>query len=401
MANIAIYDGNANFVAGESTPFGFYDDDLEFQKDAPKVAEYCAKKLGFPMMDVELSSGSFFAAFEEAVTSYGNEVYQALAAQQFTNLQGQSSAEAINTLLIKPSLENTIRTSHQYGMEAGVGGFTTKYTGSIAVNKDQQNYNLNAWASDQGIVGGIEIRKVFYEAPPAIQRFFDPYAGTGTGIQSLMDAFDFGSFSPGINFMLMPISYDLAKIQAIELNDQVRKSAYSFEIVNNQLKLFPIPKDTGSLYFEYYKREEKRYVDDGLHVTASAEAGSKVSGGGSSTSNSGTITNLSNVPTENPIYAEINSTGRQWIFKYTATICKEMLAYVRGKYQTVPVPGSEATLNQADLLSDVRSEKESYITELRELLSQASLNNQLELQAQQTQYLGDALKGVPMGIYIG
>jgi hypothetical protein len=401
MANIAIYDGNANFVAGESTPFGFYDDDLEFQKDAPKVAEYCAKKLGFPMMDVELSSGSFFAAFEEAVTSYGNEVFQAIAAQQFTNLQGQSGAVAINSLLVKPSLENTIRTSQQYGMEAGVGGFTTKYTGSIAVNKDQQNYDLNQWALDQGISGGIEIRKVFYEAPPAIQRFFDPYAGTGTGIQSLMDAFDFGSFSPGINFMLMPISYDIAKIQAIELNDQVRKSAYSFEIVNNQLKLFPIPKDTGSLYFEYFRREDKQFVDDSLNVSAMAVAGSEVDGSGNASTSNGIITNLSNVPTENPIYAEINSTGRQWIFKYTATICKEMLAYVRGKYQTVPVPGSEATLNQADLLADVRSEKESYIVELRELLNQASLNTQLELQAQQTQYLGDALKGVPMGIYIG
>lgn len=401
MANIAIYDGSANFVAGESTPFGFYDDDLEFQKDAPKVAEYCAKKLGYPMMDVELSSGSFFAAFEEAVTSYGNEVFQAIAAQQFTNLQGQSGAVAINSLLVKPSLENTIRTSQQYGMEAGVGGFTTKYTGSIAVNKDQQNYDLNQWALDQGISGGIEIRKVFYEAPPAIQRFFDPYAGTGTGIQSLMDAFDFGSFSPGINFMLMPISYDLAKIQAIELNDQVRKSAYSFEIVNNQLKLFPIPKDTGSLYFEYFRREDKQFVDDSLNVSAMAIAGSEVDGSGNASTNNGLITNLSNVPTENPVYAEINSTGRQWIFKYTATICKEMLAYVRGKYQTVPVPGSEATLNQADLLADVRSEKESYIVELRELLNQASLNTQLELQAQQTQYLGDALKGVPMGIYIG
>ena len=361
MANIAIYDGSANFVAGESTPFGFYDDDLEFQKDAPKVAEYCAKKLGYPMMDVELSSGSFFAAFEEAVTSYGNEVFQAIAAQQFTNLQGQSGAVAINSLLVKPSLENTIRTSQQYGMEAGVGGFTTKYTGSIAVNKDQQNYDLNQWALDQGISGGIEIRKVFYEAPPAIQRFFDPYAGTGTGIQSLMDAFDFGSFSPGINFMLMPISYDLAKIQAIELNDQVRKSAYSFEIVNNQLKLFPIPKDTGSLYFEYFRREDKQFVDDSLNVSAIAIAGSEVDGSGNASTNNGLITNLSNVPTENPVYAEINSTGRQWIFKYTATICKEMLAYVRGKYQTVPVPGSEATLNQADLLADVRSEKESYI----------------------------------------
>ena len=216
-----------------------------------------------------------------------------------------------------------------------------------------------------------------------------------------MDAFDFGSFSPGINFMLMPISYDLAKIQAIELNDQVRKSAYSFEIVNNQLKLFPIPKDTGSLYFEYFRREDKQFVDDSLNVSAMAVAGSEVDGSGNASTNNGLITNLSNVPTENPVYAEINSTGRQWIFKYTATICKEMLAYVRGKYQTVPVPGSEATLNQADLLADVRSEKESYIVELRELLNQASLNTQLELQAQQTQYLGDALKGVPMGIYIG
>ena len=401
MANIAIYDGNANFVAGESTPFGFYDDDLEFQKDAPKVAEYCARKLGFPMMDVELSSGSFFAAFEEAVTSYGNEVFQAIAAQQFTNLQGQSGAVAINSLLVKPSLENMIRTSQQYGMEAEVGGFTTKYTGSIALNKDQQNYDLSQWALDEGIEGGIEVRRVFYEAPPAIQRFFDPYAGTGTGIQSLMDAFDFGSFSPGINFMLMPISFDVAKIQAIEFNDQIRRSAYSFEIVNNQLKIFPIPKETGSLYFEYYKREEKRFVDDSLDIAAKAEAGSRVDGSGNCCGNDGLITNLSNVPTENPVYADINSTGRQWIFKYTATICKEMLAYVRGKYQTVPVPGSEATLNQADLLADVRSEKEAYIVELRELLNQASLNTQLELQAQQTQYLGDALKGVPMGIYIG
>ena len=381
MANIAIYDGNANFVAGESTPFGFYDDDLEFQKDAPKVAEYCAKKLGFPMMDVELSSGSFFAAFEEAVTSYGNEVYQALAAQQFTNLQGQSSAEAINTLLIKPSLENTIRTSHQYGMEAGVGGFTTKYTGSIAVNKDQQNYNLNAWASDQGIVGGIEIRKVFYEAPPAIQRFFDPYAGTGTGIQSLMDAFDFGSFSPGINFMLMPISYDLAKIQAIELNDQVRKSAYSFEIVNNQLKLFPVPREAQNLFFEYYKLEDKQ--------------------GAVNTTDTGLVTNVGEVPYDNPTYSELNSVARQWVYRYTLALTRELLAYVRGKYQTVPVPGAEATLNQADLLADARSEKEALLTNLREMLDQTSREAQLERKSNESRFLKDTLSDVPMTIYVG
>jgi hypothetical protein len=381
MANIAIYDGNATFVAGESTPFGFYDDDLEFQKDAPKVAEYCAKKLGYPMMDVELSSGSFFAAFEEAVTSYGNEIFQAIASQQFTNLQGQSGANAINQLLVRPSLENTIRTSQQYGMEAGVGGFTTKYTGSIAVNKDQQNYDLNQWALDQGISGGIEIRKVFYEAPPAIQRYFDPYAGTGTGIQSLLDAFDFGSFSPGVNFLLMPASYDILKTQAIEFNDQIRKSTFTFELVNNQLKIFPVPVVDSTLIFEYYKLEDKSAINFN--------------------NNSGIITNVAEVPYNNPSYNQINSVGRQWIFKYTLALAKELLAYIRGKYQTVPVPGSEATLNQGDLLTDARAEKEALLTNLREMLNETSRGAQMEAQSQEADFLRSTLSQVPMTIHIG
>ena len=400
MAEIKIWDGSAYF-SSSMTPFGFYDSDTEFQRDAVKVAEYCAKKLGYPMMDVELTSGSFFAAFEEAITSYGNEVYQSLAAQQFGNLAGMSGGSAINTTLIKPSLENMVRTSNQYGMEAGVGGFTTKYTGSLHLTASVQEYDFDAWATQQGITGSIEIRRVFYEAPPAIVRYFDPYAGTGTGVQSLMDAFDFGSYSPGVNFLLMPASYDMLKTQAIEFNDQIRRSAYTFEIVNNKLQIFPIPKKNGKLRFEYYKRQEKTYIDDGLQIDAGASAGTLTGGGGEQMTTSNQITNLANVPTKNPVYAEINSIGRQWIFKYTSTLCKEILAYVRGKYQTVPVPGSEATLNQSDLLADVRSEKQAYVTELRDLLNKASLSSQLELQATQTKYIGDALQGVPMGIFIG
>ena len=400
MADIKIWDGTATFTAG-MTPFGFYDSDTEFQRDAVKVAQYCSRKLGYPMMDVELTSGSFFAAFEEAITSYGNEVYQSLAASQFGNLAGMSGGSAINTTLIKVSLENMIRTSNQYGMEAGVGGFTTMHTGSLSLSQSVQEYDLTQWAVDQGIEGSIEVRKVFYEAPPAIMRYFDPYAGTGTGVQSLMDAFDFGSYSPGVNFLLMPASYDILKTQAIEFNDQIRKSAYSFEIINNKLQVFPIPKKAGKLRFEFYKRQEKTYVDDGLQIDAGASGGTLTGGGGEQMTTNNQITNLANVPTKNPVYKEINSIGRQWIFKYTATLCKEILAYVRGKYQTVPVPGSEATLNQADLLADVRTEKEAYVTELRELLNKASLSSQLELQATQTKFIGDALQGVPMGIYVG
>lgn len=399
MANVNIWNGSCTFTPTDNpTPFGFYDSDTDFQTDAPKVAEFCAKKLGYPMMDVELECGNFFAAFEEAVTAYGAEVYQSIASQNFGSLSGGSSGTAINTTLIRPSLQETIRASQQYGMEAMVGGPTDLHTGSIDLVAGQQNYDLQAAISSSGFDEPAEIRRIFYEAPPAIMRYFDPFAGTGTGVQGLMEAFDFGKFSPGINFMLMPTSFDVLKTQAIEFNDQIRKSHYSFEIHNNKLRIFPIPRKAGKLRFEFYLNSEKRYVDDGLNVSASAESSGGVGG---SSGGSNIITNLSNVPTENPVYAEINSIGRQWIFKYAAAVSKETLAYVRGKYQTVPVPGSEATLNQADLLADARAEKTTLIEDLKQMLQTASLNSQLEMQAAQTKYINDAMAGVPNTIFIG
>ena len=196
-----------------------------------------------------------------------------------------------------------------------------------------------------------------------------------------MDAFDFGSYSPGVNFMLMPASFDVAKIQAIEFNDQIRRSAYSFQIVNNTLTIFPVPKRGSKLRFEYYKVSDKKAASflDGTDL----------------------ITNVGEVPYDNPNYTSINSVGRQWVFRYTLALAKELLAYIRGKYTTVPVPGSEATLNQADLLADARSEKEALITNLREMLDQTSRSSQLERRANETENIGKTLSSVPMTIFIG
>jgi hypothetical protein len=385
MANISIWNGSSTFVAGQ-TPFGFYDSDPEFAAEADKVAKFCAIRLGYPLMDVELNSGSFYACFEEAVTTYGNEVYQAQAVQNYLSLEGGSTSITLNDAVISPSLQNVITISSGYGTEAGVGGTVTKHTGSLVVAPDQQTYDLNEWALSQGIQGRIEIVKVFYEAPPAIMRYFDPYAGTGTGIQSLMDAFDFGSYSPGVNFLLMPISYDIAKVQAIEFNDQVRKSAYSFEIVNNHLKLFPIPKSIGYIRFEYYKVNEKQILDNSENTPGGI---------------GGSISNISNVPYQNPIYGSINSIGHQWIYRYALALAKELLAYVRGKYTTVPIPGSEATLNQQDLLADARAEKLALLENLRTILESTSRVAQLERKSQEAGFLQDTLKQVPMVIFVG
>jgi len=399
MADIPIFDGTTNFVAGESTPFGFYDDDLAFQEDAPKVARYIAEKLGFPVLDVELTERNFYTAFEEAVTAYGKEVIEAIAAETISSqVGGSASGEAVNKTLFKPSLKSVIETSKQYGMEAGVGGDVDMKSALIDLVTNQQEYDLEALIND----GDIEVRKIFYEAPPSILRYFDPYAGTGTGIQSLMDAFDFGSFSPGVNFLLMPASYDLLKVQAIEFNDSIRRSSYSFEINNNKLRIFPVPKNPGKLKVQYYRVADKTYnVNDGVDIDATAESGGSIAGSGGGTSSSGIATNISNVNAQNLVYSEINAIGRQWIYKYAAATAKEMLAYVRGKYQTVPVPGSEVTMNAADLLADARDEKVFLVEDLKATMQTASMTNQLELAATQTKYINDAMQGVPMHIYIG
>ena len=386
MAHISTWDGSSTFTTG-STPFGFYDSDSEFQTDADKVSVFCATRLGYPLMDVELQSGSFYACFEEAVTIYGNEVFQYKIRENYLSLEGANTGSNLNSSLVDPILNRTIQIAKSYGTEAEVGGNLTKYTGSLTLTRNIQEYDLDQWATDNNVTGSngaadIEIRRIFYKAPPAILRYFDPYAGTGTGIQSLMDAFDFGSFSPGVNFLLMPASYDVLKIQAIEFNDQIRRSAYTFELVNNKLKVFPVPVSSGGiLVFEYNKLSEKRDLSPN-------DAG-------------GLITNVGEVPYSNPTYGEINSVGRQWIFRYTLALARELLAYIRGKYTTVPVPGAEATLNQADLLTDARSEKEALITNLREMLDQTSRQSQLERRASETDNLNKVLSGVPYTIYVG
>ena len=380
MANTSIWNGTSSFSSGQ-TPFGFYDSDTNFATDADKVASFCATRLGYPLMDVELQSGSFYACFEEAITTYGNEIFQYKIRENYLNLEGAPTGSPVNNQLIESNINRFVQIAKNYGTEAGVGGNVTKYSGSLDVTGSIQNYDLDLWATDKGIVGGIEIRRVFYEAPPAIQRYFDPYAGTGTGTHSLMDQFGFGNMSPGVNFMLMPASYDILKTQAIEFNDQIRKSTFTFELVNNKLKLFPVPNVDGTLIFEYYKLNDKSAINFN--------------------SASNTITNVAEVPYNNPTYSHINSVGRQWIYKYSLALAKELLAYIRGKYQTVPVPGAEATLNQADLLTDARTEKEALITNLREMLGETSRGAQMEAQSQEADFLRSTLSQVPMTIHVG
>jgi hypothetical protein len=380
--NIPIWTGTSTFSPGE-TPFGFYDYDADFQRDADKVANFCARRLGYPLVDVELQDISFYAAFEEAITTYGNELYAYQIRDNQLDLIGISTSTPLNNSIVTPNFSSIIRLSQQYGSEAGTGGNITYYKGSIPLTASIQDYDLKQWAEDEGITGGIEIKRVFYEAPPAVVRYFDPYAGTGYGYQALFDSFGFGSFSPAINFLMMPLNYDLQTLQAIELNDMVRRSNYSFEMKNNVLRIFPIPNNSDAkMFFEYIKDSER--IDSSVAAP-----------------NTEAANNVSNIPYTNPSYALINSVGRQWIFEYTLALAKEILGLVRGKYTNIPIPGSEVTLNQQDLLTQAATDKLRLIEKLREYFDQTSRQASLERRAAEAGFRKNELAEVPFTIYIG
>ena len=381
MANNPIWTGTSTFTTG-STPFGFYDTDVVFQQEADKVARFCAQRLGYPLVDVELQSGSFYTAFEEAVTTYGNELYAFKIRDNQLSLEGSSTANDLNNAIITPTMAPIVTLTKQYGTEAGSGGDVDWKKGSIPVTQSVQDYNLEQWAEDQGITGSIEIKRVFWQTPPEIVRYYDPYSGTGFGYQSLFDSFGFGAQSPAINYLMMPLNYDLQTIQAIGMNDMVRKSNYSFELINNKLKVFPIPRSgSGNIYFEYLETEER------LAVSINQASGS--------------ISNVSNTPYSNPVYAEINSVGRKWIYEYTLALSKEMLGLVRGKYSNIPIPNAEVVLNQSDLLTQAAAEKVALIERLRQYFDETSRRALLERRNDEAEFKHNELKHVPFTIYTG
>ena len=383
MANIPIWPGTSSFDAN-LTPFSFYDNDTDFQTDAVNVADWCAKRLGYPLVDIELQAANFFTAFEEATNEYGKQLYDFQIINNFQTFEGTTTGSNFNNSLITPNMGGTINVSEQYGNEVdGGGGDYELLKGSVDVKVNQQKYDL--LTSTSSSISGSEavyIKRIYHYQPAAINRYFDPYAGTGTGIQSLMQTFGFGNFSPGVNFMLMPLSFDIQKLQAIELNDTIRKSGYHFNIEDNRyLKLFPIPTRDYTLYFEYQ-----------LKSVANAPV---------KNTSPNLITDISNVPYTNPTYSFINEPGRQWIRKYALALSKEMLGSVRGKYQSLPIPGETTTLDYTRLLTEAANEKEKLIEELKTILEETTRLKQLERKNQEAQQTQETYYKVPYHIYIG
>jgi len=385
--NIPIWPGSSSFFPGD-TPFGIYDNDTSFQTDIEKTSVWCARRLGYPITDIELQDINLYTCFEEAITEYGAQVNTYNIRDNMLNLYGAATGSSnFSGQKISANFGGQIELAEEYGTEAGSGGNVTYYTGSLSMTADVQDYDLtdsNVVTYESGTPGtdSIEVKRMFHDPPPALVKYFDPFVGTGLGSQQMLDTFGWGQYSPGVSFMMMPVYADILRVQAIEFNDQIRKSAYSFELINNRLRLWPIPNGANytKVYFQYIKKADR---SNALKAPT------------------GTISDFSNVPYQNVTYTNINVVGRQWIRRYTLALAKEMLGYIRGKYSALPIPNAEVTLNGADLVTAAQTEKEGLITELKEILDTMSRQMQLERKSAEATSLQEQFNKIPLKIYIG
>ena len=384
MAQQPIWPGSGSAVSG-STPFGFYDEDSDFQTEAPQFATWCARRLGYPLMSVELQDVQFYACFEESISEYSAQVNQFNIVDNLLTLRGQPTGSNFTHKRVTNTFANSIKLSQEYGTEAKVGGNVDLKKGSISITSGSQEYDLDALYANVSESGeAIEIKRVYYESTPAIQRYFDPYATTGYGTINLVQGFGFGDYSPAVSFTLMPIFEDLLRVQAIEMNDQIRKSAYSFTLTNNKLRIFPDPEKNRTLYFDYVVKSDR---DDPLKTEMSGSAD--------------VVSDYSNVKYDNMEFTHINDVGKQWIRKYGLALTKELLGIIRSKYGTVPIPNADTTLDGDTLRSEASAEKEALITQLREMLEQTSRKALLEADKDEAEFLQEKLQKVPYPIYIG
>ena len=368
------------------TPFGFYDTDADFQSEAPKVASFVARRLGYPVVDVELTHRQIYACLEESITTYSNQVNQFNAREHMLSLQGMSTNINITQRnIVSSPLPQLVKLSAQYGTEAESGGSVTLKKGYIDAIAYQQSYDLKTlWADVYESGSAIEIRKIYHQMSPAIARYYDPFATTGLGLTNLMSEFGFDGYSPPVTFVMMPAFEDLLRIQAIEVNDMIRKSQYSFTVANNVVRFTPIFKENTKVWFDYMVVNDK-------------QSGNAIIQSGSENSN---VSDFSNVPYDNIQYMNINSIGRLWIYKYTLALAKDLLGNIRSKYDTIPIPDATIKMDGELLRREAQTEKDNLIKEIRETLEQTGHQAQLKKHMENGEAMQNIFTRVPVPIFI-
>jgi hypothetical protein len=386
------YSDPSSFTSGSGqTPYGTYESDSTFQSDIVSVTKWVAKRLGYPVLQLEIPSGSIYACFEESINEYSQHINNYNIKNWMWEQYGEKSriSGSLSTGVSNPMTPTngpSVQLSEKYGQLVNMGGNVDLKKGYITLSGSAQDYDLQSvWADDNESGKRIEVQRVFNHSPSAITRFYDPFAGSFDQRQ-MLDNFGFGNVSPAVSFMLQPISFDIARANSIETSDLIRKSAYSFEIHNNNLRIFPRPQSTDNgekIWFEYYVKDDVKNTNN---ISASMQGG---------------VSDPSNVPYKFITYSSINQPGRQWIRKFTSALAKELLGIIRSKYSGLPIPDAEVTLDGDALKAEGREEKTQLLEELKDFLESVSLTEKLKAEAEEANAQQEVLNKAPLPIYIG
>ena len=371
------------------TPFGFFDEDVDFQKEADSMISFVKRKLGDDILSVELTKKQMWACFEESFLEYGRIINEADAKSQLSNLLGISTGSTDATgLFPRQNLEYLLRMAEPYAMEAGIGGSYNDVSGSIQLKYKIQDYDIYESLKDGSgtlIVSSskndprskMRIREVFHFSPSAAYRFFD----TTSAINYLNNEFSFESFTPETVFYVLPVFEDVLRAGQMDISNRVRKSNYSYRVIGSKIRIYPMPTEsTGSLpklwiRVSFNPDPLNPDIEDGTIYGAS---------------------NLSNVPYGRMQYSKTNSVGRQWIRQYTLATCTDLLGQVRSKFQAIPIPSGDLQLNGSDLVSQGREDQGRLRDQLVELLDSLTYSKLLESQATDAENITRSLKAIPM-----
>jgi hypothetical protein len=375
------------------TPFGIYDAEVDFQLEADAMITFVKRKLGDDILSVELTKKQIWMCFEEATLEYSRMINTNQAKSQLGNLLGNDITGGENNegpsgaeqKFPRETVEYLLRKAEPYASAASVGGSHNLYSGSIEMSAGQQDYNIytdlkfTPEGTTQEVVGDyfsgkkLHIVDVLHKSPQAAYRFFD----TTSAINYLNNEFAFESFTPETVFYVLPVYEDVLRQQQMSVSNRVRRSNYSYEVIGENLRIFPMPTEPKVLWIRF------RPPMDGLNPDVQDDSIDGVSG-------------ISNLPFGNITFSGINSVGRQWIRQYTIALAKEVLGQVRSKFGSVPIPNGDLSLNGGDLLSQASTEKDKLMADLKELLDSMTYDKLIETQAAEAENLQRLLKTIPV-----
>ena len=412
--------GSSTEVTSDALPFGIYVDDNYFpteevelfQNGAADQVAYVYKKLGGDVLDIELTAGQVYAAYEEACLEYSYIMNIHQSKNVLSNVLGGTTGSFGPDGQIRETAEDNTsmnkdtdlnlkyphfdfaysrRVSEGIAEEVPVGGNTTIYSGSIQMVSDQQDYDLQALLAANPPAGvnigsnKVLIRKVYYKS----QKSGWNYYGFGGGVLSVLgNLSSYGQWADDSTFQVIPTWQHRGQSMAYEDALQVRHSHWSYQLRNNYLRLYPTPNDVSS--------PESIWVE----YTVSNDNWLESSEGDRDTGIAG-INNMNTIPFENVPYKNINAIGKQWIRRFALALSKEMLGLVRSKFGSIPIPGNDVQLNGSDLVSAGKEEQTALRDELKEILDELTYGKMMEGDAEMVENSNRVQALVPLPIFTG